>query len=475
MMKKIDSIIIFYALFFFLFLGYSTEGKAVNYNFQFEIKNLTTSKRCILGYYAGDYTYAIDSVNVAKNGMVKFSGKRDLLDGMYFVIVPKAGFIDFIVYKDYQFQVKTDVANLKKHLSVKGSKENEAYFAYQNFTEIKRLEIEKQTQLLNMLKRATKEPKALEEGQQRIMNLHQAIADKVEELKEKHTTSFFCMLMEANELPEVPSNIPVQVNNQTNPIYLQYVKDKFWDNFDFNESGLLQTKIFATKANFFFERLTAPRVEGFIESVDILANKSKVNGDMMQNTLRWLVTKFENTKNKGTDAVFVHIFDNYFTTPEENGIDVATFSRVAQKANYFRPTLVGNIAPDINLLDQNNTPQSLHGLKAKYTMLYFFSPLCDKCRTVTPKVVELFKQYESKGLKGFAVCTDDKKEYWKAYLKENKLPWTCVMDREEDLTVESQYSPNSLPNVFLLDKDKKILANRVEFEELEAALAALVK
>ncbi len=475
MMKNYFPTTVFSVLFIFLFLSSPTEGQAVNYNFQFQIKGLVTTEKCVLGYYSGNLTYALDSAKVAKNGLVKFTGNRDLLDGMYFLMVPKMGFIDFIIYKEYQFQIKTEVANLKKHLSVKGSKENEAYFAYQSFMEVKREEIEQQTQMFNMLKKATKDPQVLQESQQRIMGLRQSIADKAYELMEANTTSFFCMMMEANELPEVPSNIPVQVNNQTNPVYLQYVKDKFWDNFDFNESGLLQTKIFDTKASFFFERLTAPSVEGFIESVDIIANKSKVNGAMMRNTLRWLVTTFENTKNKGTDAVFVHIFDNYFTTPEENGIDVGVFSRVEQKANYFRPTLVGNIAPDIKLLDQNDKPQSLHGLKAKYTMLYFFSPLCDKCRVATPKVVELFKQYESKGLKGFAVCTDDKKDYWKAYVKENQLPWTCVMDRDDDLTVESKYSPNSLPNVFILDEDKKILANRVEFEELEAALSALVK
>lgn len=474
-MKKYLPTAVFYALISFLFLLNSTEGKAVNYNFQFQIKDLVTTEKCVLGYYSGNFTYALDSANVAKNGLVKFTGNKDLPNGLYFLMVPQKGMIDFIVYKDYQFQVKTEAANLKKYLSVKGSKENEAYFAYESFVETKRLEIEQQTQMFNMLKKATKDPQVLQESQQRIMDLRQSIADKAYELMETNTTTFFCMLMEANELPEVPSNIPVQLNNQTNPIYLQYVKDKFWDNFDFNESGLLQTKIFATKASFFFERLTPPSVEGFIESVDILANKSKVNGDMMRNTLRWLVTAFESTKNKGTDAVFVHIFDNYFTTPEENGIDVATFSRVEQKANYFRPTLVGNIAPDITLLDQNDKPQSLHGVKAKYTMLYFFSPLCDKCRVATPKVVELFKQYEARGLKGFAVCTDDKIDYWKAYLKENNLPWTCVMDTDDDLTVESKYSPNSLPNVFILDKDKKILANRVEFEELEVALSALVK
>lgn len=474
-MKKYIKPLILNALLPTLFLLSMMEGKAVNYNFQFQIKNLSSSEKCVLGYYSADFTYAIDSVNVAKSGLIQFTGKRDLLDGMYFLMIPKVGFIDFIVYNDYQFKVKTDATNLKKFLTVSGSKENEAYFAYQSFLEIKREEIEKQTQMLNMLKRATKDPKVIQESQQRIMGLRQSIADKAYELMEANTTTFFCMMMEANELPEVPSNIPVQLNNQTNPVYLQYVKDKFWDNFDFNESGLLRTNIFSSKASFFFERLTPPSVEGFIESVDIIANKSKVNGDMMRNTLRWLVTTFESTKNKGTDAVFVHIFDNYFTTPEQNGIDVATFSRVEQKANYYRPTLVGKIAPDIKLLDENDKPQSLHGLKAKYTMLYFFSPLCDKCRVATPKVIELFKQYESKGLKGFAVCTDDKEDYWKAYVKENKLPWTCVMDRDDDLTVESKYSPNSLPNVFILDKDKKILANRVEFEKLEAALAALVK
>ncbi len=473
-MKKNIPTSIFYIVFSFLLFCSINEGKAEGYNIQFQIKGLDIPEKCILGYYAGNFTYAIDSMNVTKNGALNFSGKRDLLDGMYFLMIPQKGFIDFIVYKDYQFQIKSDVANLQKNLSVKGSKENESYFAYQSFLATKREEIEQQNQMLNMLKRATKDPQVIQESQQKINELRQSIADKAYELMEENTTSFFCMMMEANELPEVPSNIPVQKNNATNPAYLQYVKDYFWNNFDFNETGLLQTKIFSTKASFFFEQLTAPSVEGFIESVDILANKSKVNPTAMQNTLRWLVTTFENTKNKGTDAVFVHIFDNYFTTPAENGIDVATFSRIEQKANYFRPTLIGNVAPNITLLDQNDQPQSLHDLKAKYTMLYFFSPLCDKCRVATPKVVEIFKKYESKGLKGFAVCTDDKKDYWKAYLKENNLPWTCVMDRDDDLTIESKYSPNSLPNVFILDKDKKILANRVEFEELEAALAALV-
>ncbi len=451
------------------------EGKVVNYDFQFQVKGLDIAEKCTLGYYAGNFTYTVDSVQVAKGGNIRFKGQKDLLDGMYFLMIPEVGFIDFIVYKDYQFKVKADIANLNKNLSVTGSKENEAYFAYQSFLEIKRAEIGEQTQMLNMLKRATKDPQVIQESQQRINELRQSIATKAYDLMAEHTTSFFCMMMEANDLPIVPSNIPVQLNNQTNPIYLQYVKDHFWDNFDFNEEGLLQTKIFSTKASFFFERLTNPSPEGFIESVDIIAEKSKVNPAMMRNTLRWLVTAFENPKNKGTDAVFVHIFDNYFSSPEENGIDVATFSRVEQKANYFRPTLVGNLAPNITLLDENDQPQSLHDFRAKYTMLYFFSPLCDKCRVATPKVVELFKQYEAKGLKGFAVCTDDKKEYWKAYIKENKLPWICVMDTDDDLTVETKYAPNSLPNVFILDQDKKILGNRIEFEELERALQALIQ
>jgi len=305
--------------------------------------------------------------------------------------------------------------------------------------------------------------------------LRQTIPAKAYVLMEANTTSFFCMLMEANELPIVPSSIPVRLNNNTNPIYIQYVKDHFWDNFDFNESGLLRTKIFDTKATFFFERLTEPSVAGYIQSVDILAKKSSVNPDMMRNTLRWLVTVFENTKNKIAGNVFVHVFDTYFSSPEENGIDLATFSRIAQKANYFRPTLIGNIASNITLLDENDQPKSLHDFQAKYTLLYFFSPLCDKCRIATPKVIELFKQYEAKGLKGFAVCTDDKKEYWKTYVKENKLPWTNVIDTEADLTVETKYAPNSLPTAFILDKDKKIVGTRIAFEELETSLKALIR
>ena len=475
-MKKKSPLFVFIICLLQLSSTFSTQLKgATNYSFQFQIKGLDIPEKCILGYYQGDFTYVIDSVNVSNGGKLSFKGQRDLATGLYFLMIPNKGVIDFIVHDENQFQIKSDISNLKKNLSVKGSIENKAYFDYLSFLETKREEIQQQQQMLNMIKRATKDPQVIQENQQRINSLHQSIAIHAYELMDEYTTTFFCMMMEANELPEVPSNIPVQVNNQTNPIYLQYVKDHFWDNFDFNEAGLLQTKIFPAKANLFFERLTAPSVEGVIESVDILAQKSKANKTMMNNTLRWLVTKFEDTKNKGTDAVFVHIFDTYFTSPEKDGIDVATFSRVEQKANYFRPVLAGKIAPNIKLLDQYDKPQSLHQLKAKYTLLYFFSPLCDKCRVATPKVAELFKKYEAKGLKGFAVCTDDKKAYWKNYVKENKLPWTCVIDTDDDLTVESQYAPNSLPSIFILDKDKRIFANRLEFEALDGALKALIQ
>ena len=167
------------------------QGKAVNYDFLFQVKGLDISEKCTLGYYAGNFTYVIDSVKVAKGGNIRFKGQKDLLDGMYFLMIPEVGFIDFIVYKDYQFTVKTAVANLNKNLSVTGSKENTAYFAYQSFLETKREEIEQQTQMLTMLKRATKDPQVIQESQQRINELRQSIATKAYDLMETHTTSFF--------------------------------------------------------------------------------------------------------------------------------------------------------------------------------------------------------------------------------------------------------------------------------------------
>lgn len=452
-----------------------TANGANNYNFQFQIKGLNSSEKCILGYYLGEYTYSIDSASITKNGVIQFKGKRNLPTGMYFVMLPKVGIIDFIINDDYTFQAKTDVNNIKKNLTVSGSIENTAFFDYTSFVEKKKEEIEQQQAMLNMLKRATKDVEPIRAVEERIDSLRQAVAKHAYQLMNKHTTTFFCTMMEANELPVVPSNIATQINNQSNPIYVQYVKDHFWDNFDFTEVGLIRTKIFPTKANFFLEKLTTPSIEGVKESVDIIAQKSKVNPAILLNTLQWLITKFENPQLKGGDAIFVHVYDNYFESPEKSGIDVATFSRVEQKANYFRPTLMGNKAPEIKLLDQNEKPTSLHALEADFTMLYFFSPLCDKCRVATPTVVEIFKKYEAKGLKGFSVCTDDKKEYWKAYLKENKLPWTCVLDTDDDLSVEQQYSPNQLPNIYLLDKDKKILASRISVGDLEATLQVFIK
>ncbi|MFK7980857.1 MAG: hypothetical protein AB8G86_12805 [Saprospiraceae bacterium] len=102
MKKSIDTPVV-YLLFALLFVCLARGSKAVNYNFQFQIKGLNIPEKCVLGYYAGNLTYAVDSVNVAKGGNLRFTGQRNLANGMYFLMIPKVGFIDFIVYKDYQF------------------------------------------------------------------------------------------------------------------------------------------------------------------------------------------------------------------------------------------------------------------------------------------------------------------------------------------------------------------------------------
>jgi thiol-disulfide isomerase/thioredoxin len=151
--------------------------------------------------------------------------------------------------------------------------------------------------------------------------------------------------------------------------------------------------------------------------------------------------------------------------------------RLQYKAELFRPNLIGQRAPEFSLPDLNDQPVALKNFKAKYTLLYFYSPLCTRCREVTPDVHALTKNYLAKGLRVLAVTTDcPDKNYWKTYVRQNLGDWTCVLELgKEPSELERLYATAQLPNVYFLDENKKIVLKRVPVERLQDFLDAWVK
>jgi thiol-disulfide isomerase/thioredoxin len=135
-----------------------------------------------------------------------------------------------------------------------------------------------------------------------------------------------------------------------------------------------------------------------------------------------------------------------------------------------RPNRTGEVAKEMKLMQPDSTYLSMYSLKSDYTMLYFYSTLCSHCQEKLPIAYAAYQKYKDKGLKCYAVNTDQEVTYWKNYVREKHLDWYNVIDPNRAGTWDKDYTAYNLPVIYLLDKDKRILMKRIVPEQLDNVL-----
>ena len=172
----------------------------------------------------------------------------------------------------------------------------------------------------------------------------------------------------------------------------------------------------------------------------------------------------------GMDAVFVHMAKQYYMTGQAFWADSSTVAKVSERAQKLEWSLLGRVAPNVRMKDVNGNWQELHKVSGDYTIAYFWDPECGHCKKVTPKLMDFYTEFKDEfGLGMFAVGThtEDKRKSWVDFINEKKLTWINVEDPEQKSAYKYLYDIYSTPVIYVLDKDKKIVAKRLGVEDLE--------
>jgi ERCC4-related helicase len=110
-----------------------------------------------------------------------------------------------------------------------------------------------------------------------------------------------------------------------------------------------------------------------------------------------------------------------------------------------------------------------------------------------PKLQEVYKQFKSKGLEIVAVNNELENEDWAQFVEEKELDWINISDNPEinnsenarqliidgtttlnSLNFRAMYNITSTPQIYLLDKNKEIIAKQLNSEQLEGMLENLL-
>lgn len=110
---------------------------------------------------------------------------------------------------------------------------------------------------------------------------------------------------------------------------------------------------------------------------------------------------------------------------------------------------------------EKNLPSLIHTLgyrpitKAPLTILFFFADWCEYCKGEMGKFSVLYGKYKSCGLDILGVSLDTSDESLKKIVKDFKIPFPIVQDRQN--LSRKEYQLKALPHFIILNKSGKIL------------------
>lgn len=456
--------IIFLISIFFNVTTILAQHKSVGYEISGSIKGYKDTV-CYLGYHYGDKQYIKDTTRIDSKGQFTFKGKEKLDGGIYLIVTPEKRYFEIIVTSDNQtFSFETDSVDFVMKMKIKNSPENELFYQYLQYINPLGKEVETLRAELEAAKDDSLKTKSIKD---KIADIDKKVVNYKKEVIAKHPKTFVASMFRAMQEIDVPEP-PVKPDGSIDSTFKYfYYKDHFWDNIDFSDDKIIRSPIYHAKLKQFFETVVVQIPDSINKEADKLIAKARANKEIFKYTVWFITNTFEKSKIMGMDAVFVHMGKNYYMKGEAFWVDSTTLAKITERVQKTEPNLIGKIAPELKVKDSLMRDVYLSKIKADYTIIYFYAPSCGHCKKVTPVMMEVYKRVKPKNVEVLAVCTEYDWDDWKKYLQETKSDWINTIDITNTSNFRNNYDIYSTPVIYLLDKDKKIIAKRIGAEQIE--------
>ncbi|MGE0088957.1 MAG: redoxin domain-containing protein [Bacteroidales bacterium] len=451
------------------FLG-SCNATAQQYAINIKINGLSDAE-IFLAHHYGNKQYLDDTIKLNNKGEGIFKGDSLLHQGIYLVVLPSKNYFEMVVGSDQQFSIETTMDDLQKSMKVKGSKENLAFLHYQNYM----IAINtKSMDLQQRLKTNSSNTDSTEFLQSRLKDLDKEVRSEWNKIIAENPGTLLESIIKAMISPEMPEFvIPENVQNKDSAQWFMsynYNQNHYFDNVNLHDERLLLTPILHNKIDHYFTKILIQNPDTIIKYIDILAQKASGNDEVFQYLMRYCINTFQQSNIMGMDKVFVHVADTYYLSGKVNWLDEETMKKLGEQVAKLRFNLVGNVAQDLKMETLNGQYARLSEIKANYTLVMFYEPDCGHCKKVVPKIWEIYNQFNRNEFEVFAVYTQTDKAEWMKYMEEKHYDWINAWDPYNLTNFRFFYNVYSTPTLYLLDKDKKIIAKRIGPETVENIL-----
>ena len=222
----------------------------------------------------------------------------------------------------------------------------------------------------------------------------------------------------------------------------------FWDGIEAFDGPTSENPIMAAQLDYYFDKMVAPLPDSITLEINRLIDKTGNNTDLRDFILWHLLEKYSHPEYMAQDQVFVWLYDVYFSQLEIKDLNENNLALIREKAERLRQLALFNVAPDIKIHDT----LVLQSIESDYTVLFFFDHSCD-------------------------VCLQEKQELDSVCTLHPEITVLCIdLNMEPDANpyeisaVFDTYDIESKPLVYVLDREKRIIAKKIRARQIPIVL-----
>lgn len=452
------------------------------YRIQVTLKPYKSSK-IYLGYYYGKIRALADSAILDDHSTGSFTGKERLPGGVYFVVSPhKVILFEMLIDSQQHFSVAADTTSLPGSVVFSGSPDNTVFQEYSRFTNAKGSEIAASQKELATVHSSADSARLRE----KMKKLNTEIQEYREKLSAKYPSSLLTTLFQLLKEPVVPP-APRQPGGKYDSLFAyHYFKSHYWDDISFTDERLTRTPVFEPRLDKYFRDLVPPQADSIDREVDMMLLESRTSKPLFQYLLVYFVQKYVNPEYMGQDAVFVHLFEKYINTGLAEFFTEKYRTFINNRAYSLMANLIGEPAADLQMVDTSDKPRTLYEVAAPFIVICFWDPTCGHCKEIVPKVDSMFQsKWRQEGVQVYGVMVDGGREAWLRFIRDHNLKdWIHVYETkaQQDSTeaagkpsYKQLYDVYQTPILYLLDKDKRIIAKKLSYQQLDEVISLKLK
>jgi len=425
-----------------------------------------------LGNHYGNNQYYRDTAYLIQDTFYVFEGNKPLEPGVYLLIIPPnpPRLVQFIVNENEQeFALLLTQDSFPAVEEAVGSDDNQLFADYIKYLKVAELQ---RNQIL--VKYDGKEDPASQDSMRTdLIKLNAQVHGAQERLADLMPGSMSSLLIRSSWEPQIP-----QFTGDTQSVKLQnyhYYKDHYFDEIDFSDKRLIRTPFIHQKVFNYLEHLVSPEPDSLIQEMDMFLDKMKDNDELYKYFLIQFLNFSARSDIVGYDAIYVHLVDQYYADGKATWLGDDQLTRILNTANTLRPLLIGKQAPDLEMKTRDDKVLHLYDVESPYTVLFIWDPDCGHCKKSMPVMEEFYEKYKAEGVQIFAICSklrtqnepEGDKKCWE-FVDEHPgmKEWIHVVDPYHQSRFKVVYDAKTTPQIYVLDKDKKIVSKKIGAESL---------